>query len=241
MSYPVPWSEVTILEDKVETWFYNRRALIEKVSSELQTSASPPLQVTGKRKEKKISNLELKRLEEGEYILQFGRKKIPFHMIFALACQSWWYPKELGTAVRFLILEERKRWNLYHPELDIVLENKYQCILYLQEGVHLKGWDWLFGSIFTDKFSFRRKANGENDYYQLEDLLPLYHYRLKKKAKPVARKRGYRDHGSLGDLSVKARREELSKDFTRLQEEEAIELRKRKFENLIDFIRGWLS
>lgn len=240
MKVSVPWSEVTSLEEKVKAWFLNRQAVINKASSELQISASPPLYVSGRRKKKKSSNLELKRLEEGEYVLEMGRKKLPYHIVFALACQSWFYPKDLATATRFLILEERKRWNLCHEELDLVLSNKGQCILYLQEKVHLRGWDWLFGSIITDKFSCRIKS-GKNVTYQLEELFPRYRYRLKKKPQPVTRRRGYRDHGSLGDLSVKARREEQSRDFTCLQEEEIYEQRKRNHEGLIGLLKGWFS
>lgn len=238
--FKVSWSEVTNLEEKTKFWFSTRRDLIEKVSSELQVSANPPGFYTGKGQKRKNANLQLKKYEEGEYILRWKRKKLPYQIIFALACQSWYYPDDIRAAVQFLILEERKRFNLCHEELDLVLSNKGQSILYLQEKVHLKGWNWYFGSIMTDTWSIRRK-DGSTQVLHLDDILPKYYYQLKKKPKPVQRHRGYRDHGSLGDLNIRARREELRKDFTTLQEEQLMEQRIKKHTGLIGLLKGWFS
>lgn len=231
----VPWSEVTDLEDKTRVWFSTRRDQIEKVSSELQVTASPPGLQTGKG-----ANLQMMKYREGEYVLKWGRKKLPYRIIFALACLSWYFPEDIRASIQFLILEERKRFNLCHEELDLVLQNKAQSILYLQEKIHLKGWNWYFGSICTEKWSIRLKS-GKNITISLWEILPRYFYQMKKKPKPVQRHRGYRDHGTLGDLNVRARREEIQKDFSSLQAQLDYEAREKKHKGLIDLLKGWFS
>lgn len=234
------WDEILSLEEKTINWFSKRQALINKASSELRASANPPIQWSGKRQKRKNLNLQEVKLQQGEYVLKFGRKKLPYHVIFALACQSWFYPEEIRTSIQFLILEERKRWNFTNEELDLVLTHKAQCILYLQEQVHMKGWSWYFGAILTNKWTHINK-NGQQVTYKLEEILPRYFYQQKKKPIPNQRIRGYRDHGSLGSLDKRVRQEEYRKDWSSKSSEEEYQTRKKQSRGFLSFLKGWFS
>lgn len=233
--------DVTLLEEKTKAWFSKRQRLLNKVSSELQVSANPTFYYKGRGSKKKNLNLILDKTEKGEYVLKFGIKKLPYIVIFALACQSWWYPDELRSSVQFLILEEERiRWNLCHEELDLVLHDKPTCILYLQEQVYTKGWNWLFGTILTCKWSCITHT-GESKIFKLEKVLPRFYYQIKKKPQPQQRKRGYRDHGSLGDYNKSIRLEEQRIDYSSRLSEEDYQAKKKKSLDLISFLRGWFS
>lgn len=185
--------------------------------------------------------MALEATQNGEYVLKFGLKKLPYPVIFSLACQSWWYPDELRASVQFLILEEERiRWNFCHEELDLVLHDKPTCILYLQEQVYTKGWNWFFGTILTDKWSCITR-DGNSRIFELKKVLPRYFYQIKKKPQPQQRKRGYRDHGSLGDYNKKVRLEEQRIDYSSRQSEEEYQTKKKKSLDLISFLRGWFS
>lgn len=222
------------LEARIIQYLIPYRTRLQRVSSELRASASPPPEVASG------NHFDL---ENFETQLRFNyRKKLPYFVCFSLACLSWWIDEEedLGKVIRFLLEEQVDRFPDFGHELQLVLSSKAECLLFLQERYESRYQD-LFSSIFTLKWSWVDPHTGGNIVRTFFEIAPRTFWIKKKKPRKVQRKRGYRDHGSLGDHGNIVRREEWKKDYSNREEEELIEENRRTKRSLLELLRGWFQ
>lgn len=220
------------LEARIIKSLQPKRDKLQRVSSELRVSANLP-------PEAMLDNYS--RLEDFECNLRFCyRKKLPYFVLFSLACLSWWIDEEqeLGKVLRFLVEEQLDRFPHLGTELQLVLSSRADCLLFLQDKYEGHEQD-LFSSVFTLKWSWIDPHTGGNISRSFFEIAPKTFWTKKKKPRKVQRKRGYRDHGSLGDQGSIIRRQEWQKDYSNYLEEEKILEQRRERKSLVQLLLGW--